>query len=233
MPSKFSPAEGMFGENTLVWRAASGTFLCLETGRGFGLASCRTLEPIGFFGISRSGSETSFRTERPTMIEGACLLFFETVGSARCTGESPLAWNPTTLPPASTELAPAASATNRKIATTIGVRRPARRRDANDFIPPVLSFVGGIIGDSPLLRQEQQDPEGAPDERRDREGDARAGLERARPSRKGGGYRPPLPTVRLTLALGLRIFPGFGFCLRTRPFFFFVDAFLVILPTRQ
>src|SRR5919197_3415800 len=184
MPPKFSPAEGMFGENTLVWRAASGTFLCLETGRGFGLASCRTLDPIGFFGISRSGSETSFRTERPTMIEGPCLLFFDTAGAARCTGESPLAWNPTMLPPASTELAPAASATSRKVATTIGVRRPARRRAANDFNPRSSLLSTASSAALPYFVRRSEILKGHADARRHRVVVARAGLQRARPSRK-------------------------------------------------
>jgi hypothetical protein len=49
--------------------------------------------------------------------------------------------------------------------------------------------------------------------------------------RLGAGH--PRPTVRLTLAPGASLLPGFGFCASTLPFFLADDRFFVTLPTLQ
>src|SRR5919108_4253001 len=99
------------------------------------------------------------------MIEGPYLPFCDSAGAARGTGTSPRACIPIRLAPASTELAPAASAASANVPTTISARRlaSARRRAANGFIPRVLSFVDGVIGGVVFpapFRHWQADPEG-------------------------------------------------------------------------
>src|SRR5262245_50771768 len=59
IPLKLSPGAGMFAATCCVWRAASLTFWCCETARGFGLASDSRLGTSGFALIDRSGAEVS------------------------------------------------------------------------------------------------------------------------------------------------------------------------------
>ena len=67
IPLKFRPGAGMFAANCCVCVAASRTFWCCETARGFGLASDSRAGTSGVARIERNGAEVSLWYEWPTI----------------------------------------------------------------------------------------------------------------------------------------------------------------------